>query len=52
MNITTLDIDVSALQQLPADDPTAVGDLAGAELAKCNDTCNLTCMWTCSFTWW
>jgi hypothetical protein len=52
MDTIALDLDVTALQELPQDERAATDDLAGAELQKCDDTCYVTCIWTCSLTWW
>ena len=52
METLTLDIDVAALQELPEEPRAATDELAGADLAKCQDTCYATCLWTCTWTWW
>jgi hypothetical protein len=52
METMTLDLDVTALQDLPQDERAATDDLAGAELLKCENSCYTTCIWTCAITLW
>lgn len=52
MDTMTLDLDVSALQDLLPDEQAALDELAGGELMRCQTTCETTCIFTCWLTWW
>jgi hypothetical protein len=46
-----LEVEIGRLQQLPATDDFAAGELAGIELRPCNGrTCWFSCLWTCDVT--